>query len=51
MMHHDASIMYDPAGELNEAVVEDLEKQHYLALHAKFGGGQQAAAASGAASP
>jgi hypothetical protein len=28
-----------PAGELREGAVEDLEKQHYLALHAKFGGG------------
>jgi hypothetical protein len=26
-MHPDASIMYDPAGELNEAVVENMERQ------------------------
>jgi hypothetical protein len=27
-----------PAGELREGVLEEKEKQHYLALHAKFGG-------------
>lgn len=40
-----------PAGELREGAVENLEKQHYLALHAKFGGGQQAVAGSGTALP
>ena len=51
MLHNDTSVMNQPAGELNEAVFKEKERQMTLELMAKYNLGGKQAADSGTASP